>query len=162
MDLKARLSALFGLGAAADEAAILAHATTLTEGAAAGVADPARFVPIAAHEALLAQVAELTHRRAEDDARAAVGAAMQAGRLAPAQKDWALDYARKDLAGFNAFAERSPVIVTPGTPHAGGAPAQGPAPGGDRPLDDEDLAVCARLGITADQYRQSLKAEAGR
>ncbi len=51
--------------------------------------------------------AKLTERDATD----AVDAAMKTGKIATAQKDWALNYARMDLKGFNTFVAMAPVVV---------------------------------------------------
>lgn len=48
---------------------------------------------------------------AERDASDAVTAAMKAGKIAPAQEDWATNYAKMDLKGFNTFVAMAPVVV---------------------------------------------------
>lgn len=53
----------------------------------------------------------LKARLAEKEALDAVGDAMAAGKIAPAQKDWALEYAKNDLKGFNIFVAKAPVVV---------------------------------------------------
>lgn len=45
------------------------------------------------------------------DANEAVAAAMDTGKIAPAQKDWALKYATDDLPGFTTFVSKAPVVV---------------------------------------------------
>lgn len=58
-------------------------------------------------EEFVALQAKLTERDAGD----AVDAAMKAGKIAPAQKDWATNYARMDLKGFNTFVAMAPVVI---------------------------------------------------
>lgn len=60
---------------------------------------------------LVSQVNSLTARLSERDATEAVEIAMNAGKITPAQKDWATDYAKRDLAGFKVFADKAPVVV---------------------------------------------------
>lgn len=59
----------------------------------------------------------------ERDAKEVVAKAMQDGKVAPAQKDWATTYAKSDLGGFKKFVEDAPVVV-PVTklPAGGGGP----------------------------------------
>lgn len=51
--------------------------------------------------------AKLTERDAAD----AVDAAMKTGKIATAQKDWAMNYAKMDLKGFNTFVAMAPVVI---------------------------------------------------
>lgn len=48
---------------------------------------------------------------AERDATDAVAAAMKAGKITKANRDWALEYAKDDLKGFNTFVDRAPQVV---------------------------------------------------
>ncbi|MFN7399708.1 MAG: phage protease, partial [Sandaracinobacter sp.] len=99
---------------------------TVVEIAAAAVAvkpDPAKFVPIEAMPDLQTRLAALEG----DKVAAVVAAAMEAGKVSPGQKDWAISYASKDLAAFEAYLKTAPVIVAPGAQLAAAA-AQ---PGGD-------------------------------
>ncbi|NLT22603.1 MAG: hypothetical protein GXX82_06115 [Syntrophorhabdus sp.] len=48
------------------------------------------------------------------DADGAVEMAMKEGKITPAQKDWALDYAKRDLEGFKVFVSKAPVVVIEG------------------------------------------------
>ncbi len=47
----------------------------------------------------------------ERDANEVVAKAMKDGKITPDQKDWATDYAKRDLKGFNTFITKAPVIV---------------------------------------------------
>ncbi|OGV64136.1 MAG: hypothetical protein A2283_12455 [Lentisphaerae bacterium RIFOXYA12_FULL_48_11] len=53
----------------------------------------------------------LQAKLAERDATDAVDAAMKTGKIAPAQKDWAINYARLDLKGFNTFVAMAPAVI---------------------------------------------------
>ncbi|MEW6560404.1 MAG: phage protease [Pseudomonadota bacterium] len=107
--------------------------------------DPAQWVPLAQHKAVAEQLAALQSAQAEAAAQAAVDAAQSAGKVAPALRDWALGYARADLAGFEAFAAASPAL-------AGDLATQGRKPAADAALTDEDRIACKLLGLTEAQF----------
>ena len=48
------------------------------------------------------------------DAEGSVETAMKEGKITPAQKDWALDYAKRDLEGFRVFVSKAPVVIIEG------------------------------------------------
>jgi len=54
---------------------------------------------------------KLQAKLAAKEATDAVDAAMKVGKIAPAQKDWATEYAKEDLKGFNTFIAKAPVVV---------------------------------------------------
>lgn len=83
-----------GLAADADVAAIAAALAEKT-----AVIDPAQFVPRASYDALAKTIRE----NAEASAIAAVDQAVADGKVPPAQRDWALDLAKKDLSSFHSF-----------------------------------------------------------
>lgn len=116
--------------------------------------DPAKYVPMEQHQAVASRLSALETSLATDKATAAVEAAMAAGKVTPAGKDWALDYASKDLAGFEAYVAVAPAIVAPGQHGPGGTP---PTVAGQ--LGEADLAVCSRLGISPETYKQHLQKE---
>lgn len=57
------------------------------------------------------EFALLQARLAEKDASDAVDVAMKTGKVLPAQKDWATNYAKMDLKGFNTFVAMAPVVI---------------------------------------------------
>lgn len=114
----------------------------LVAAAAAAKADPAKFVPVAALEALQATVSRLSAERAEG----LVAAAMAAGKVAPALKDWAIAYATSDEAAFQDWLAKAPAILEPGRADVAGAAA-----GGDG-LTDEERKVAASLRLTPEAY----------
>lgn len=66
-------------------------------------------------EALTTQLGRLTEqlrKRDADDIEAVVNSAVEDGKITPAQKDWALDYAKRDAEGFKVFVAKAPRIVT--------------------------------------------------
>lgn len=109
--------------------------------------DPGEYVPRSEFDSVARSLQELQTARAEERATAAVDAAISSGRLTPAQRDWALGYARADAQGFKTYVDGAPVIVAPGRR----APAL--PPGGDAALTDVELDICRRLGVDEKSYR---------
>lgn len=95
-----------------------------------------------------AVVAKLAGRDADD----AVAAALAAGKITPDQKSWADDYARRDLAGFNTFVAKAPVVIPtgklPGQKHTQ-----------DVSVDETTLAVAKLFGNTAEDLKKYAPAE---
>jgi hypothetical protein len=60
---------------------------------------------------LTARVEKLEADGKTRDATEAVGAAIKAHKILPAQKDWAQSYAAADPAGFKAFVEKAPEVL---------------------------------------------------
>jgi phage I-like protein len=121
------------------------------EASAAGAhgADPARYVGIAEHQRALTELHALRAEHARDRAGASVEEAIRAGRLSPAQREWAIAYCAADPAGFAAFTAKQPAILGRG----GSAFADDPAPrsrGGA--LNEAETAICAQLGLKHSDY----------
>ncbi|MFN3370996.1 MAG: phage protease [Sphingomonadaceae bacterium] len=110
--------------------------------AAAQKADPAKFVPFSALEALQQTVSRLSAERAEG----IVAAAMAAGKVAPALKDWAIAYATSDEAGFRDWVAKAPAILEPG--RADVAAAKVAADG----LTDDERKVAASLRLSPEAF----------
>ena len=110
-----------GLEEAAKPDAIATAVAAARAGTGGGDPDPEKFVPRSEFNALSERLKGIETAGAEATATAAVDAAVRAGKVTPGQRDWALGYARKDLAGFQAYAEAAPAIVEPG-------PADGRSP----------------------------------
>ena len=141
----AELAKALGLAETATAAEVLAAAKERP----GSEPDATAYVPRAEFDRVATRLNELETSRADEQATAAVDAAIKAGKLAPAQRDWALATAKKDLAAFQGYVDSAPAIVTPAAP--------APAPGGDpeAALTDEEKAVCRTLGITEDAFKKS-------
>ena len=139
------LARALGLAETATGAEVLAAAR-----AKAGTGDPdlTAFVPRAEFDRVAARLNAIETKTAADLATAAVDDAIRAGKLAPAQRDWGLASAKKDLDSFKAYAASAPVIVTP----AALSQARPAAPDADAPLTAEEKAVCGQLGISEDGF----------
>lgn len=98
------------------------------------------------------QIAELSGAIALRDATDAVNAAVTACKIAPAQREWAIDYAQRDAEGFAKFVEAAPKLIAAkatAPPGADGAPA----------LTEQQLAICKQLDIDPAKYAEQLKAD---
>ena len=98
---------------------------------------------------LVEQVKSLEAKLADRDAEEAVEMALKAGKITPAQRDWAKGYALKNLEDFKGFVEKAPQVVPMGDV------------GGSEPLtlkrdevDEATLLVCKQLGISAEDVKQ--------
>lgn len=116
--------------------------------------DLAKYVPMEAHQEIASKLSSLQSDVAKEKACAAVEAAMKAGKVTPATKEWAIGYASQDLASFNKFVETAPVILEQGAEKASQTPmmnAQG--------SDDDEKAICSMLGLSIEDYRKQQEAE---
>lgn len=129
----------------------IALAKAKAPAAAAGAdPDPAKYVPIAMFTELQTEVAALKSTGAEASAVMAVDKAVEAGKVTPAQKGWALDYAKSNAAGFADFVAKSPVIV------GGGSVVNAVPPGaGKGALSAEELAICKATGISEADFKKA-------
>ena len=153
----AAIAAAAGLAAGAAPADIASAVASARSG---GDPDPAKFVPRAEFDAAKGRLKDLEDGNAKAAATAAVDRAVREGRVAPASKEWALDYARKDPKGFEAYVKDAPVIVRPGSVMGDGPPVDA-----DAALDAEQKAFCSRMGISEEAFkksRASLARSAGR
>ena len=115
--------------------------------------NPTAYVPRAEFDRVASQLNELQTSRADEQATAAVDGAIKDGKLAPAQRDWGLASAKKDLDAFKSYVASAPVIVTPAT--------AAPAPAGDpeAALTGEELSVCRSMGLSEDAFKAARAAD---
>ena len=187
-ELGADLRELFGLGEQATSAEIMAEARSLmrdhagAEGATTtaaranldgeGAADPARYVPIAQFENALTELNRMRAANARERASYRVEAAMKAGKITPAQREWAIAYCQANLGGFEDFVARQPAVIGAPAESYAGEPATASrrresdrdATGGGRAgagLTRTELTVCTRLGLPVREYlkRRDYKGE---
>jgi hypothetical protein len=152
---KAVLDAL-GLAATSTAAdAVVAINTLKSEKAVAlnraEAPDPQRFVPQAVHQLALNRITAFeTEAKARNEAAitAAVDAAVAAGKVAPASKDYHLAACRQDggLERFTAMVGAAPVIAPPSALDRRAADA---TPG---KLTGEELAMCRRMGTDPEKF----------
>lgn len=136
------------------QAAATAAQAAQTAAQASTTPNPAQWVPMGQYQAVTAQLASLQNNQATSAVQAAVTAAMSAGKVAPAQKDWATAYAAQDIKGFEAFVAASPVIVSA---QAQAVPPQGAATAAQAAgaLSDSDREVARLLSISAEDFAKA-------
>jgi phage I-like protein len=122
-----------------------------------GNPDPAKFAPIQVVNDLRDQVVALSQQVTGDQVDALVTAALSDGRLLPAQKDWATDLGKKDIAALNAYLETATPIVGL-RQRQSEADAQREAAASEHGLTVDQLAICNSLGQDPAEYAKSLKA----
>ena len=125
------LRELLNLDADATAAEVVARVRELRaakDATGAHAHDPARYVAIGEFERALTELNALKAERARERAAHTVEEAIRAGKIVPAQREWAIAYCVADARGFQAFAAKQPSIVG-GEPGAGGRAAGGQASG---------------------------------
>ena len=98
---------------------------------------------------LAEQVKSLEAKIADRDAEEAVEMALKAGKITPAQREWAKGYALKNLEDFRGFVEKAPQVVPMGD--VGGSESL--ALKRDE-VDEATLLVCKQLGISTEDVKQ--------
>lgn len=114
--------------------------------------DPAKYVPVETMTELRNEVAALTARITGSEAGQLIDAALADGRLLPAQKTWAEDLGKSNLAALKQYCETAaPIAALKSTQTGGTAPA-----GTDKnaPTDGE-LAVCKALGLSHEEFAKA-------
>lgn len=91
---------------------------------------------------------ELKEKLEKRDADEAVMKALKAGKLTPAQKDWATQYALKDPEGFSSFVEKAPQGVPMGE-----LDIETKANKEER-IDDATMLICKNLGISEEDLKK--------
>lgn len=124
---------------------------TAVQSAIAGKVDPTKFVPIAMVTELQGDLKKLREDLTADKATEAVNSAIEAGKIAPAQKDWALGYAKADLKAFDTFVGNAPVMT------ASQIRTAKKPDGENAELSDSDIAVCNAMGLDPKKFAETLK-----
>lgn len=91
----------------------------------------------------------LKQQNAERDADAAVTLALKAGKITPAQKDWARSYALSDPKGFGSFVEKAPQIVPMGEVELEDTKALK-----SDTLDEATMLACKQLGVDPEDVKK--------
>ena len=165
-DIKAQLQKLIGLikedpaataAASFDLAAWITTQRTAVASLSTAIPDPAKYVPVDVMQGLQTQVAQLTAKLSAKGLDDVIAAALSAGRLLPAQEDWARMFGAKDLAALSAYIDSAPPLAALAGMQSGGkAPAGITTPGA---LTVDQVALCTAFGIAQDDFRKTLAAE---
>lgn len=129
---------LLGLKAGAETAEVTAKIMELKGGIIDGVN-------------VLAKLQELEKKDKAREAEGAVTLALKAGKITPAQKEWATQYAMDNPAGFQSFVEKAPQVVPMGELKLA---ADGGTPLKNDQLDESTLLVCRQLGLSPDEVKK--------
>jgi len=103
-------------------------------------------------ETLTTQVNKLTDQlktKEEGDVVTMVNKAISDGKVTPAQKDWALEYAKKDLEGFKVFVAKAPAVVVTGAVTGAEVPS-----GEQAVMDATQTQVNKMMGIDAETHKK--------
>jgi phage I-like protein len=104
-----------------------------------------RLEPLQAEvEALKTQLLEMSVTRTVEEA-------MMAGKISPAQKDWALSYCHRDPESFKTYVDKAPRVVPVGERLNLGEEIGRKHQG----LTPEELAVCRAMNLTPEAYSQA-------
>ena len=115
-------------------------------------ADPARYVAVAQFQRVLGELNQMRAERANERAERAVDDAIKAGKLIPAQRQWAISYCQADFKGFAAFAARQPAAFGAGFESAAATFTPPPARAAKAALTATETAICAQLGLSPEDY----------
>jgi phage I-like protein len=119
----------------------------------AGIADPARYVPMAEFERTLAELHELRAKFARERAERQVENAMKAGKITPAQREWAIAYCQSDATSFQKFIVRQAAVIAGSSELTIGTESGRSAlPHTRSALTRTEATVCARLCIKSAEY----------
>ncbi len=98
---------------------------------------------------LAQEVAALKEKLALRDRDELIAAALESGKITPAQREWAEDYALRDPEGFRLFIAKAPQVVPVDNLHPR-APGNSPEPG----IDDAVLQVAKMFGNSPEDIRK--------
>jgi phage I-like protein len=143
--LPAALSAALGLKDGADEAAALSAVAALQK------PDATQLQTMAA---LQTQVAALQAQINGEKLSGLVSQALTDGKLLPAQKDWALELGRKDMAALSAYIAGAPVLTGLAS-QSGGKGAEGGSSAAALAGDVELMRT--GFGLTQEQWDRAAK-----
>lgn len=115
--------------------------------------DLTKYAPISVVQDLQAKFAALSNQVKDDKGKALIEAALTAGKLLPAQKEWALGVLEQEngLAFLSSFIEQQPVLnaLATGQTQTAGMPLNG---GQTVALSLEEKAAAKMLGMTESEY----------
>lgn len=145
------LRAALGVPATSDGATAVTACSALRTQAQGAKPDPAKFVPVETVEALKRDLAALSARTNEREVRELVDQGLSDGRLLAAQKDWATDLGKSDLAALSAYLKATPAIAAlSSTQTKGKEPEKGAADA--KGLTADELAICSATGVSPESF----------
>ena len=146
--------ALAGVAALKAKAAAAAVELAALKAAAPATPDPAKYVPVQVVADMQKQLAALTGRMAEDEAGRLIEQAIGQGKLVEAQRTWAADLGKKDIAALRAYVASAPAIAALAGMQSTGADS---AAASGATLSEAELAVCKAMGLSEADYLKTKK-----
>lgn len=147
----AELRNLVGLPDDADQAAIMAKLRDMLAAKQSAVIDPAQYVPIGDFERVVREVNRLNQGIEETAAQAYVDSQIKAANMPSYLKDWGVALCRMNKPAFDQFIFKTKGsfnrLVSPS-----GASAHPPGFTGATALNEEEKAVCQRMGLTEAEF----------
>ncbi|MFZ0888152.1 MAG: phage protease [Candidatus Binataceae bacterium] len=122
------------------------------EATAARLIATGKVVSSESYKSLVTEVNALKAEGIRERAERSVTAAMKGGKLLPAQREWALAYCARDEKGFEEFIAKQPAILRGEDGRLSARPPSEVAAGVSPALSDSERAICARLGLTTEQF----------
>jgi len=160
MELKSR----YGLTPEAPESDLWQKSAEFLRDLAQGLGLPEEATATQLKGGLTALKAEESHRQTleeeltalkarlnEETATRAVEEAMLAGKISPAQKDWALSYCRREPENFKVYVDKAPRVVPVGERLNLGEGEHRE----NQSLTPEELALCRVMNLTPEAYSQA-------
>jgi phage I-like protein len=153
-----KLKSILGLDAEAEESAVIAALEKMRDGAdLKDIALALELKPEATPAQIKGAILGLKAGQGELSKLQGEVTALKAGKITPAQKDWALKMATESLEGFREFMKTAPVLVPVGnrlqvqeTDDKGGA------------LTEGETEVCRQLQVDPEKFRAEKMAIEGR
>ncbi len=145
------LREVLGADANADETVLVAACSKLKS----ANPDPANFAPVSVMNELKEEVAALSAKlnaRDAEDVSTAIDAALKDGRLLPAQKGWAKDLGKTNVAALTSFLATAQPIAALSASQTQGKP---PVVNSETGLTDDELAVCTNMGISPEDFKKN-------
>jgi phage I-like protein len=112
--------------------------------------DPSKFVSIEVVNALRTELATLTAEVNDGKVEALVESGIKSGKLHAAQKQWATDLGKKDIASLTSYLETSQPIAALAAMQTDETDIDDKK--GDEKLTDEELAVCTATGLSPEDF----------
>lgn len=110
-------------------------------------------VSLAEYTATKNEVTKLQEAIALKERDERVGKAISAGKITPAQKEWADKYALSDPKGFDAFIASAPKVIDLGEKGTKGGEPE------DAELTEAEIKVAASMGVNIETLKKTKKEE---
>jgi phage I-like protein len=118
--------------------------------------DPGHYVAIAEYERALTELNSLKSERVRERAAHTVEDAIRAGKIVPAQREWAIAYCAADSRAFATFAAKQPSILGADSGISGEPPTERRL----GTLNPAEQIICSQLGLKPSEFIQRKRGRA--